>query len=127
MSNAIRSTREIALSHEKRLAEWLRSVQLADIPRNQSGGACRTKILKCIGASRSTAQSNSRIAEFFQTLDQALTNTQAKDNQPPATDDNSDRTVIQILTGLRRENEHLSKEIVRLRWWEDTGRLPANT
>ena len=117
------STFATGSANEKRLREWIIATKLDNVPTNQVGGASRTAIMKMIGASRSTAQSNPRIAALFEGLDTALLNREAatlasRDNRIKEPDSSGSQ---QLLLALQGEIAALRAKVRRLEWRDDTG------
>lgn len=115
------STHSQGQINEERLRKWARDIKLANIPTNQVGGASRTAILKLIGASRSTAHSNPRIAELFQQLDARLLGETPIESTSAVAYPNEPESLRELILTLRGENAALRATVKRLQWRDDTG------
>lgn len=115
------STYAIGEANVETLRAWIRRTRVENVPTNQYGNASRSAILRELNISYSSAHTNSRMTELFESLDKRI---HAAPKAAPAAkaDVPGDSEQHSYCIELNRENLRLKAEVRRLRWSDDTGR-----
>jgi len=117
------SSQEKGRLNAERLMNWLARTPLANVPKNQFGAAARYPICELLGIPPSTIQTNKKIQQLFNTLDEKLK------WLPRETVSKYDREELisqfkemkQHRDELLVQNESLKNRLSRMQYLEDTG------